>query len=113
MTIITDTASSRVLAVGTFKEYWPNGYPIITDENGNDIAYPTDFTTMYEDVEVPEGVEVEKYCYTPESGFYENPDYVEPGNPYSIPDELLEQIKNDAIIEVEEAVTNGTDTETA
>ena len=30
------------------------------------------------EVEVPEGVEPNKYCYTEEKGFYLNPDYVEP-----------------------------------
>ena len=57
---------------------------------------------------VPKEVEIGKYCYTPEDGFYVNPNYKEP-NPYGIPDYLVEQIKNDAITEVEEAVTNGTD----
>ena len=108
MTIITDKESSRVIAIGTFKEYWPNGYPIITDENGYDIAYPTDFTTMYSVDEVPAEVEPEKYCYTPADGFYPNPNYQEP-NEYGIPDELVTRIKNDAVTEIEEAVLNGTD----
>lgn len=110
MHIITDTESSRLIAVGTLKEYWPNGYPIITDANGNDTAYPTNFTTMYEVYSIPDGVEPEKYCYTPEAGFYENPNYTEPsGNQYGISDELLQQIKDDTIAEVEGAVLNGTD----
>lgn len=112
MHIITDTDSARLIAVGTLKEYWPNGYPVITDTNGNDCAYPTSFSTMYEVAEIPDGVEPEKYCYTEADGFYANPNWIEP-NKYGISDELVEQIKNDAIAEVEEAVINGTDTETA
>lgn len=107
MHIITDNESNRLLAVGVLKEYWPNGYPVITDEYGNNCAYPTDSTSVYE-VEVPEGVKREKNCYTPEKGFYENPNWAEP-NPYGISDELVAQIKNDTIAEIEEAVINGTD----
>ncbi|WP_207708624.1 hypothetical protein [Emergencia sp. 1XD21-10] len=47
-----------------------------------------------------------KHCYTETEGFYKNPDYVEP-NPYGIPDELVEQIKNDTIAQVQEGVING------
>lgn len=108
MHIITDTETARLIAVGTFKEYWDNGYPIITDKDGNDCAYPSDFTTMHEVSSLPEGVIPDAYCYTSEEGFYKNPDYVEP-NPYGLPDEILSQIKDDAIAEVEEAVLNGTD----
>lgn len=108
MYIITDTDSARLIAMGTFKEYWPNGYPIITDASGNDCAYPTNFTTMHEVEDIPEDVVPEKYCYTPEDGFCKNLDYVEP-NPYGIPEELVDRIKNDAISEVEQEVTNGTD----
>ena len=78
MRIITDTETSILIAIGTFKEYWDNGYPIITDSNGNDCAYPTNDTTMYEVDSVPDGVEPGKYCYTSERGFFENPNYVEP-----------------------------------
>lgn len=108
MRIITDTETSILIAIGTFKEYWDNGYPIITDSNGNDCAYPTNDTTMHEVDSVPDCVEPEKFCYSTDAGFYENPNYIEP-KPYGIPDDLVEKIKNDAISEVEQEVTNGTD----
>lgn len=44
---------------------------------------------MYEVAEIPEGVEVEKYCYTEANGFYENPNYVEPEPPVEEKTRLL------------------------
>lgn len=107
-TIITDTDTHEIMAIGTLKEYWDNGYPIITDENGNDVAYPTGFTTMYENVDVPEHVIAFRFCYDPESGFYENPNWVapDPSNSFGLPDDVYQQIKNQAITEVQEGVVN-------
>ena len=76
MHIVIDTESTKLMAIGTLTEYWSNGYPVITDMNGLDCAYPTDFTTLYKVDYIPDGVEAEKYCYTPEYGFYENLYYV-------------------------------------
>ena len=45
----------------------------------NTIAVPTQFVEhVYEVDEVPDYVESEKYCYTPEKGFYFNEKYKEP-----------------------------------
>ena len=110
MTIITDAQSGTIIALGELKEFWPNGYPIITDSNGNSIAYPPDFTIMYENVEVPSDVTPEKYCYTPEDGFYLNPDYREPeNNPYGIPDELYDTIRDEAVAQIEREVAGDAD----
>lgn len=90
-----------VLSAGELT-YWDNGYPII-----GGIAYAFEDILMVE-VDVPDDFEPLRYCYTENDGFYRNPKVKDP-NPYGIPDELVEQIKNDAITEVEEAVINGTD----
>ena len=78
MHIVTDKQSSVIVAVGRLKEYWPNGYPIITNTDGYDVVYPTTFAELHEVEEIPEGVTAHKYCYTPEVGFHENPNYEEP-----------------------------------
>ena len=91
-----------ILSIGEVT-YWDNGYPIV-----GDIAFCPDDILLFDVDEIPSDFEDYKYCYTVEDGFYRNPKYVEP-NPYGISDELLEQIKNDAITEVEEAVLNGID----
>lgn len=93
--IITGKENDNVIAYG--KE-------LSVQENGNwwlvlsDTAYPNSFCYAYaasgrlaetknpddlkgiEPIEVPEDVlkHLEKYCYTAEAGFYENPLYEEP-----------------------------------
>ena len=67
------------------------------DMEGNITHHPI---SIYS-VEVPSNVEVEKYCYTENDGFYENPDYVEPPKPV---EERLD-IAEDSITEIELALT--------
>lgn len=65
------------------------------------IAYaPNDTFNVY-NVEVPNGVQEIKYCYTENDGFYENPDYVEPPKPV---EERLD-IAEESITEIELALT--------
>ena len=91
--IITEKETDRIIAMGkelSVQEngYWwlilsdvayPNTFCFAYDANGQ-IANTIDPSTIGEPIEIPVGVKAEKYCYTPERGFYENPDYVEPGN---------------------------------
>lgn len=56
--------------------------------------------------DVPEYVEPDKYCYTEEAGLYPNPRYTEP-NKWNLPNEVIEEIKNEAIAEVQEGAKNG------
>lgn len=75
---------------------WSNGYPVLIEEN---TAFPPETVNIHQNVEVSDEVKSNpsKYCYTPEQGFYKNPNYVEPdpANTYGIPDELFNQIKSD------------------
>ena len=75
---------------------WSNGYPVLIEEN---TAFPPEPINIHQNVEVSDEVKSNpsKYCYTPEQGFYENPNYVEPdpANTYGISDELFNQIKSD------------------
>lgn len=105
MFVITKKTNDVCLMFGEQLDYMDNGYPRIIDYN---IAFRDEDVNVYEAVVVPEDVQPEKYCYTPADGFYPNPNYQEP-NEYGIPDELVTRIKNDAVTEIEEAVTNGTD----
>lgn len=79
-----------ILSVGEM-EYWDNGYPIV-----GGIAYDPEDILLFDVEEVPSDYSTYKYCYSESEGFYKNPKYIEP-NPYGIPDELVERIKNDAI----------------
>lgn len=103
MIIITDKTSNKIIETGETLEYLENGYPLLTDKH---VYFAIDDVRVHEVDNVPEGVMPSKHCYTEITGFYENPDYVEP-NPYGIPDELVEQIKNDTIAQVQEGVING------
>ena len=105
MYIITGKRDNDVKGYGASVTYLENGYPYIEELQ---TAYIPDEVQILEIDSVPEEVEIGKWCYTEEDGFYSNPMWIEP-NPYGIPDSLVEQIKNDAIAEVEEAVLNGTD----
>lgn len=110
--IIVEKNKNTLVGIGIFKGYWDNGYPIITDTNGIDCAYPSDLVVMYKNITIPEGVQQSRYCYTEEKGFYENPDYEEPEEPdptntFGIPDEVYHTIKEQAVVEVQEGVING------
>ncbi len=79
--IVIDNVTKEIIGIGTFKGYWDNGYPIITDLNGNDCAYVSQAVNLFELDSIPENIEPFKYCYTEEKGFYENPSYEEPVEP--------------------------------
>lgn len=102
MYIITQIDKNIILDICSKVEYQENGYPQNTDTK---VSYVKGFVKIYQIEEIPEYVQVIKYCYTIELGFYENPEYKEP-NMYNIPNELLEQIKNDAIQEVQNELNN-------
>lgn len=87
--IVVDNTTKEIIGIGTFKGYWDNGYPIITDANGNDCAYVPHSVSLFEVDSIPESVEPFKYCYTEEKGFYENPEYEEPEEPIE-PDPIQE-----------------------
>ena len=102
MYIITGKQDKDVKGYGSAVTYLENGYPYILEM---DTAYIPDDVKIDEIESIPEEVEIGKWCYTQDDGFYTNPLWIEP-NQYGIPDKLVEQIKNDAITEVEEAVIN-------
>ena len=91
--IITTKEEDRIIAFAKQLSTLDNGY---WHSVLNDTAYPN--TTCYaydadgkiaevdgsepakigEPIEIPAEVKPEKYCYTAEDGFFENPDYEEP-----------------------------------
>ena len=59
------------------------------------IAYaPDEKINVFEVEEIPENIEIAKYCYTKEQGFYKNENYVEPTNPDKEMEQLKEENKN-------------------
>lgn len=56
------------------------------------IAYaPDEKINVYEVEEIPGEVEIAKYCYTEEQGFYKNENYVEPEEPVEKRLKLVEE----------------------
>lgn len=56
------------------------------------IAYaPDEKINVYEVEEIPEDIEIAKYCYTEEKGFYKNENYVEPEEPIEARLKLMEE----------------------
>lgn len=79
MYIITNK-ENVIIAISNTAEVNEETRNIILD-NYN-IAYaPNEMPNIYENVEVPEEVEIQKYCYTEAEGFYKNPDYIAPAQP--------------------------------
>lgn len=89
--ILCGTDNHVCVGSGDAVTYQSNGNPVIDGI----MAYA--FGVFVYDVEVnaiPTDYENYKYCYTPEVGFYLNPDWKEPNeNPYGLTDEQIETIE--------------------
>lgn len=84
--------------------YLENGYPYILE---NRTCYYSENFNAYSGIDTPKNVQPSEYCYDTEQGFYLNENYnKQQPNPYGIPDDLVEQIKNDAIAEIQQEVTS-------
>ena len=76
MYILVDT-EDVVIAISKTIDYEENGNVIVEDDNVK-IAYAKYIVKkVYEVQEIPENVQVQKYCYTEEKGFYKNENYRE------------------------------------
>lgn len=63
---------------------------IIVDNHA--IAYgPDEKINVFDVEEIPQEVEIAKYCYTEEKGFYKNENYVEPEEPVEKRLKLIEE----------------------
>ena len=87
--IITNKEDDRILKMCKELGVTENDYWLSILENEaipNTFAYAYDADGQIADggkkigdpIEIPSGVVVEKWCYTAEDGFFENPDYEEP-----------------------------------
>ena len=61
--------------------------------NNQNLVFNPNSCKIYEVEDAPNYIEPEKYCYTEEKGFYENPDWVEPSS--DIPEEIKETIRQE------------------
>ncbi|WP_425755500.1 hypothetical protein ACPW7J_13755 [Ihubacter sp. rT4E-8] len=103
MFVITN-ANNVVIAYGRMLEYKSNGYPWLVNE---DISFVPEQVAVHEIESMPQGIAEIKFCYTAESGFYENPDWKEPtDNPYNLTDEQYRVIKDRVIDEIRQEVAN-------
>jgi len=69
----------------------------------NNVIYSKLLFDRFQNIEVSDEITPFKYCYTPEQGFYENPNWSEPdtSNTFGVPDDVYMAIKEQAIQEVQ------------
>ena len=94
---------SEILCMGSRLGYLENGYPHLIDEN---LSFVNDSVDVFDVESVPEGIEPTKYCYTPEKGFYENPNYIEPVGTEGSKQDVYQQGYEQALIDLAE-ITGG------
>lgn len=94
--MIIITVDSKIIGMGDEINRTLDDGTIFLSEN---LGYRVIGQNLYEIDSVPEEVEADKYCYTPEAGFYPNPEWEEP-NKYGVPDETVQAIKDDTIMDL-------------
>lgn len=72
------------------KKSWGNYLVHIGEPNEHEIV-PSAIKGIFEVEEVPAEVEIAKWCYTEEKGFYKNEDWKEPKDPIETRLELVEE----------------------
>ena len=75
MKYILTGEKNEIICISDTLEYQSNGNPLVHNRTLAIAEYLVKHT--YSNVEVPEGIEESKYCYTEEQGFYKNPDWKE------------------------------------
>ena len=100
MFIITEKKTRTLLAMGSGLEYQQNGRPTLTDKRMTFLKTQVD---VHEVEEVPDGVEVAAYCYSPDAGFYENPHFVEMDKRYGIAKSTVDTIIDDYTVSLIES----------
>lgn len=81
MKIILTNKDNEIIAISNTYQLDEEHRNVNLDDNRT-IAYaPNEIINMFEIEEIPNEVEMIKYCYTEEKGFYINENYVEPKEP--------------------------------
>lgn len=92
MKFVLTNKENEIIEISNTYELDEEHRNINVDDN-RAIAYgPDEVINMFEVEEIPENIEIAKYCYSEENGFYINENYVEP-KPEITNEELMEQIK--------------------
>lgn len=106
--VITDK-DNVIIALSETIGYEENGNVLIN--NGTSAIAASLVKEVYEVNDVPENITGAKYCYAPNDGFYENPNYVEPPKPVEERLDILETNSTEyelALAEIyEELINNG------
>ena len=105
MYVIIDKNDNVILGVGNRLDYAKNGYPMLVETN---TQYVAEHVLVREIEIVPDDVNTIKYCYSDEDGLYPNPLVQETEtNPWNLPQQIIDEIKEEAIAEVQKGATNG------
>ncbi len=82
---------NRIGAIREDISYEENGNVLIGDNQAIGFWLVGGVYDLAEIPEIPEGVEIAKWCYTEEKGFYKNENYVEPEEPIEARLKLIEE----------------------
>lgn len=90
MKYVLTNKNNEIIEISNTYELDEEHRNIIVDDHA--IAYaPDEKINVYEVEEIPGEVEIAKYCYTEEKGFYKNENYVEPEEPIETRLKLVEE----------------------
>lgn len=102
MKYILTNENDEIFNISETQGYQENGNYLMNEGIEGEVAIPQSLVKgIFEVEEIPKGVEVAKYCYTEEKGFYKNENYVEPYNEEKEIAELKEQITELQLVMVE------------
>ncbi|MCI7261856.1 MAG: hypothetical protein MR562_01360 [Clostridiaceae bacterium] len=108
MYIVTLKETEEIVGIGNSLEYLDNGYPVLTEEN---VCFPADAVKVFDAEDVPDQICKGKHCYNEDRGVYENPGWREPDrdNIFGVPDDVYQNIKDQAMIEIQQEVKKSAD----
>ena len=90
MKFVLTNKNNEIMEISNTYELKEDVRNIIVDNYA--IAYaPDEHINVFEIEEIPENIEIAKYCYTEEKGFYVNENYVEPEEPVEKRLKLVEE----------------------
>lgn len=89
MIIIANSENNSIVSICSATERVQNGL-LIHEVSGHECIIPDNLDVLiYEDIDVPHEIKIQKYCYTESDGFYKNENYVE----YLTPEQRMDKLE--------------------
>ncbi len=92
MKYILTNENDEIFNISETQGFQENGNYLMNEGLEGEVAIPQSLVKgIFEIEEIPENVEIAKWCYTEEKGFYKNENYVEPEEPVETRLKLVEE----------------------